>query len=49
MRAELTSLVTDPAIASLAPSAALAVVGLAFLLIDILFVPADRWRQGEAL
>ncbi len=43
---QLGTLVTDPALARLAPSAVLAVVGLLFLLIDILFVPADRWRQG---
>jgi hypothetical protein len=49
LRSQITSAVSDPTVARLAPSAVLALIGLAFLLIDILFVPADRWRQGAAL
>lgn len=36
-------LVADPLLRLLAPSAAFVVVGVVLLLVDILFVPADRW------
>jgi len=35
--------VADPLLRLLAPSAAFVVVGALLLLVDILFVPADRW------
>ena len=35
--------VADPLLRLLAPSAAFVVVGVVLLLVDILFVPADRW------
>ena len=35
--------VADPLLQLLAPSAAYIVVGVLLLLVDILFVPADRW------
>ena len=35
--------VADPLLKLLAPSAAFVVVGVLLLLVDILFVPADRW------
>jgi hypothetical protein len=46
---QLSSLTTDPVLSRLAPSIALIVAGVFFLLIDILFIPADRWKQVEAL
>jgi hypothetical protein len=39
--------VADPLLAALAPSAAFIVVGVVLLIVDILFIPADRWT-GEA-
>jgi hypothetical protein len=35
--------VSDPLLARLAPSAAFVVIGVLLLLVDILFVPPDRW------
>jgi len=34
---------SDPLLARLAPSAAFVVLGVLLLLVDILFVPPDRW------
>ena len=42
-------MIADPLIARLAPSLALAGLGIVLLLVDILFVPADRWTQAEAM
>ena len=36
-------IVSDPLLAQLAPSAAFVVLGVLLLLVDILFVPPDRW------
>jgi hypothetical protein len=46
---EVGKVITDPMVARLFPSAALAIVGVLFLLADILFIPADRLKQVEAL
>jgi hypothetical protein len=40
-------IVADPLLAALAPSAAFIVLGVVLLLVDVLFIPADRWI-GEA-
>lgn len=40
-------LVTDPLLARMFPAAAMAALGVVLLLVDILFVPADRWKRLE--
>ena len=39
--------VTDPFLVRLFPSAALAALGVVLVLVDILFIPADRWTARE--
>ncbi len=39
--------VTDPTVARLFPSAAFVVLGIILMLVDILFIPADRWARDE--
>jgi hypothetical protein len=43
----LAAVITDPLAVRLAAPAAFAVIGILLLLIDILFVPADRWSRPE--
>jgi len=43
----VSSVVTDPLLVLLFPSAAFLALGLILLLIDILFIPASRWTRGE--
>jgi hypothetical protein len=46
---QVARIVTDSLVARLFPSVVLAVIGVIFLLIDILFIPADRWViEGQA-
>ena len=40
--------ISDPLVARLSPSLAMAALAIVLLLIDILFIPADRWAQAEA-
>lgn len=46
---EIARVIADPLVSRLFPSAVFAVLGLLFLLVDILFIPTDRWKQMEAL
>jgi len=39
--------VTDRLLVRMFPAAAMAVLGILLLLVDILFIPADRWKQLE--
>ncbi len=39
--------ISDELVARLSPSAAFAVIGVLLLLVDILFIPADRWSNRE--
>ncbi len=43
----VASAVTDPCLVRLFPSAALAGLGVVLILVDILFIPADRWTARE--
>jgi hypothetical protein len=43
----IARLVTDPLLARMFPAAAMAALGVVLLLVDILFVPADRWKRLE--
>lgn len=49
LRPEVAKVITDPLVVRLFPSIALGIIGVIFLLVDILFIPADRYRQVEAL
>ncbi len=49
LRPEVAKVITDPLVVRLFPSITLGVIGVIFLLVDILFIPADRYRQVEAL
>lgn len=40
--------VTDPLLARLFPSASFVVLGVLLLLVDILFIPVDRWSGNES-
>ncbi len=40
-------LVTDPLLARMFPPAVMAALGVLLLLVDILFIPADRWKRLE--
>ena len=42
----VAAVVTDPLLVRMFPSAAFLGLGLLLLIIDILFVPADRWAGG---
>jgi hypothetical protein len=44
----MTAMVSDPLLARMLPSAALAAIGVVLLLADILLIPADRWTVEEA-
>jgi hypothetical protein len=44
----IASSVSDPALVRLFPSAALAALAVVLLLVDILFIPPDRWKREEA-
>ncbi len=46
LRPEVARAIADPLVIRLFPSAAFIFLGILFLLIDILFVPADRWKEG---
>lgn len=48
LASRIASAVADPVIVRLFPSAALAALAVILLLIDILFIPADRWTREEA-
>ena len=43
----IASAVADPVLARLLPSAVFAALAVVLLLIDILFIPADRWTKKE--
>jgi len=45
--ATVAGALTDPAIARLFPSAVFFILGVILLLVDVLFVPADRWTRTE--
>jgi hypothetical protein len=45
---QIGQVISDGLAARLSASAAFAVIGVVLLLIDILFVPADRWSNPEA-
>jgi len=45
--AAVAGAVTDPLLARLFPSASFIVLGVLLLLVDILFIPADRWSRIE--
>ncbi|MGA2763530.1 MAG: hypothetical protein ABSG17_09220 [Spirochaetia bacterium] len=45
--AAVAEAVNDPLMARLFPSASFLVLGVLLLLVDILFIPADRWARGE--
>jgi hypothetical protein len=45
---QIGQIVSDSLAARLSASAAFAVIGVVLLLVDILFVPADRWSNPEA-
>ena len=45
---QVAAAVTDPFLVRLFPSAALAALGVILILVDILFIPADRWTKTEA-
>ena len=47
LRPEVTKAIADPLVVRLFPSVGLAVLGILLLLVDVLFVPADRWKQAE--
>jgi hypothetical protein len=49
LRPDMARIVTDPLVGRLLPSAALAAAGVVILLIDILFIPADRLKQVEGM
>ena len=49
VRPEVSKVIADPLVVRLFPSIILAIIGVIFLLVDILFIPADRYRQVEAL
>jgi hypothetical protein len=40
-------LVSDPLVSRMFPSAIMAGVGVLLLLVDIIFIPADRWKREE--
>ncbi len=42
----IAGVVADPLAARMAPSAAFAAIAVILLLIDIIFIPADRWKNG---
>jgi hypothetical protein len=42
----IASVIADPMAARMAPSAAFAAIAVLLLLIDIIFIPADRWKDG---
>jgi hypothetical protein len=44
----VAAVVTDPLLVRLFPSAAFLGLGLLLLIIDVLFIPADRWAGGAA-
>ena len=46
---QIGQVVTDSLVARMAAPAAFAVLGVVLLLVDILFVPADRWARAEAV
>jgi hypothetical protein len=46
---QISAMLTDRLVARLLPSASLAVIGVLLLLIDIIFIPADRWTKVEPL
>jgi len=45
---EVARVVKDPLLARLFPAGAMAAAGIILLLVDILFIPVDRLRQGGA-
>jgi hypothetical protein len=44
---QVAAAVTDPFLVRLFPSVALAALGVVLVLVDILFIPADRWTARE--
>lgn len=46
---QIGQVIADSLVARLAAPAAFAIIGVVLLLIDILFVPADRWSRPEVL
>lgn len=45
---QVNGIVTDGTVARLFPSGALAALAVILLLIDVLFIPADRWKEPAA-
>jgi hypothetical protein len=45
---QVAGAVTDPLLVRLFPSAAFVALGVVLILVDILFIPADRWTKTEA-
>jgi hypothetical protein len=43
----IASAISDPVLVRLFPSAALAALAVILLLVDILFIPPDRWTKGD--
>jgi hypothetical protein len=44
----ITAAISDPLLARMFPVGVMAVIGVVLLLVDILFIPADRWTAEEA-
>ena len=45
---KVSGILTDAMVARLFPSGVLAALGVILLLIDVLFIPADRWKEPDA-
>jgi hypothetical protein len=45
---QVSGILTDQMVAGLFPSGVLAALGIILLLIDVLFIPADRWKEPDA-
>ena len=45
---QLAGAVTDTFIARMFPSAAFIALAVLFLLVDIIFIPGERWASGRA-
>jgi hypothetical protein len=45
---QIATVVTDKFMMRLFPSAAFAALGLFLILVDIIFIPPDRWTRGDA-
>ena len=45
---QIATVITDRFMVGLFPSAAFAALGILLVLVDIIFIPPDRWAKGEA-